>query len=164
VLASDIGGPGLLLMVGARLAIECWPPLAGFGPQSPDPAPEQCQIGDRRGDLARRTEDGKMLRKVNKRREGKAVTYAHIIAGCKAFDIMHDAGLPENLAIRSLRDMINVYASEVHHGREVMVSVAARGLSKSQIILEHGTPRTELTRLFLKAYHAGELMRTWRGI
>ena len=97
-----------------------------------------------------------MLRKVNTRREGKAVTYAHIIAGCKAFDIMHDAGLPENLAIRSLRDMINVYASEVHHGREVMVSVAARGLSKSQIILEHGTPRTELTRLFLKAYHAGE--------
>jgi hypothetical protein len=98
-----------------------------------------------------------MLRKVKKRREGKAVTYAHIIAGCKAFDIMHDAGWPENLAIRSLRDMINVYASEVHHGREVMVSVAARGLSKSQIILEHGTPRTELTRLFLKAYHAGEL-------
>lgn len=53
--------------------------------------------------------------------------------------------------------MINVYASEVHHGREVLVSVAARGKPKSGIILEHGTPRTELTRLFLKAYHAGEL-------
>ena len=38
-----------------------------------------------------------------------------------------------------------------------MVSVAARGLPKSQTILEHGTPRTELTRLFLKAHHAGEL-------
>ena len=73
-----------------------------------------------------------MLRKVKKRREGKAVTYAHIVAGCRAFDIMHDAGLPENLGLRSLRDMINVYASEVHHGREVMVSVAARGLPKSQ--------------------------------
>ena len=72
-----------------------------------------------------------MLRKVKKRREGKAVTYAHILAGCKAFDIMHDAGLPENLAIRSLRDMINVYASEVHHGREVVFSAAARGFRKA---------------------------------
>jgi hypothetical protein len=102
-------------------------------------------------------ESRQVLRKVKKRREGKAVTYAHIIAGCKAFDIMHDAGVPENLAIRSLRDMINVYASEVHHGREVVFSAAARGLPKSQLILEHGTPRTELTRLFLKAYHADEL-------
>ncbi len=98
-----------------------------------------------------------MLRKVKKRREGKAVTYAHILAGCKAFDIMIDSGLPENLATRSLRDMINVYASEVHHGREVLVSVAARRKPKSGIILEHGLPRTELTRLFIKAYHAGEL-------
>jgi hypothetical protein len=98
-----------------------------------------------------------MLRKVKKRREGKAVTYAHIIAGCKAYDIMHDSGVPENLAIRSLRDMVNVYASEVHHGREVLVSVAGRGLPKSELILEHGTPRTELTRLFLKAHHEGSL-------
>jgi hypothetical protein len=98
-----------------------------------------------------------MLRKVKKRRADKAVTYAHILAACEAYEIMHDSGVPENLAIRSLRDMVNVFASEVHHGKEVMVSVAARGLPKSMVRLEHGTPRTELTRLFIVKWRAGEL-------
>jgi hypothetical protein len=46
-----------------------------FGPQSPDPVSEQCQIGDR-GNLARRTEDTEMNRLALAAATATAPTYA----------------------------------------------------------------------------------------
>jgi hypothetical protein len=97
----------------------------------------------------------KMIKYVKKRT--KPVTYSHMLTTLYAYELMHNVGMPENIAIRSLRDALNVYASEVHNGKEVLVSVAARGLPKSEVILEHGTPRTELTRMFIKAWQNNTL-------
>jgi hypothetical protein len=72
---------------------------------------------------------------------------------------MNRAGIPENLSIRSLVAVINVYASEIHHGKTVAVSRAAQQAigRRGATVLEHGTPRYEFTRLFAKAHRENRL-------
>ena len=58
-----------------------------------------------------------------------------------------------------LDHLLNVYASDIHAGRPVAVSRAARpvlGLPGATV-LEHGTPRRELTRLFVTAHRQNKL-------
>jgi hypothetical protein len=110
-----------------------------------------------------------MLTKVKER--AKPVTYLQIRTALQAYELMYGSGMPDNIAIRSLRDAINVYASEVFNGKEVPVSIAARGLPKSELKLEHETSRTELARIFIRAsrdgilnedYTRGLMLKYWR--
>lgn len=105
-----------------------------------------------------------ILRRVKRR--AKPVTYADIVAACEAFDIMDRAGIPENLAIRTLVALINVYASEVHRGKTVAVSRAAQLVisERGATILEHGSPRYELTRLFVKTHRENRLIESCASI
>jgi hypothetical protein len=71
------------------------------------------------------------------------------------FDMMIAAGIGQNSALLIFDNFINGYASNVHAGKPVPVSRAARHLlanggSKRDIILEHGTPRRALSLLLMK--------------
>ena len=101
-----------------------------------------------------------MLKIVKKR--NKTVTYAQVIKAFEAYDIMTDAGVPENLSLKIFDVLVNVYASEIHAGRPVPFSraaqqVLAKGGSKRDLILEHGTPRRALTLHLLKVRRANKL-------
>jgi hypothetical protein len=93
------------------------------------------------------------------KQRSKPMTFRHVVAACDAFDLMDKAGIPENLAIRSCVTVVNVFANTVNADASVYVSVEAEKLSnkKGQTILEHGSPRYELTRLFIKTHRDGKL-------
>ena len=101
-----------------------------------------------------------MLKSVKKR--NKPVTYAQVVKAFEAYDIMTDAGVQINLSLKVFDVIVNVYASEVHAGRSVPVSQAARevlakGGSESDLILEHGTPRRALTLHLMEVRRADKL-------
>jgi hypothetical protein len=82
----------------------------------------------------------------------KRVTYAQLIASCQAFDTMIKARVIENLAIRSLTMVIGVYADEVHGGKILLVSRAARLAPHAERRREHGAPRVPFARLIMKTW------------
>jgi hypothetical protein len=99
----------------------------------------------------------KHLQRVKKR--NKPVKYEHVVAVLDTFDALIEAGVVENLLFKVLDHLLNVYTSDVHAGRSIPVSKAAKpklGLPGATI-LEHGTPRRELTRLFVSAYRENKL-------
>jgi len=87
----------------------------------------------------------------------KPVSYPQLIAACQAFDVMIKAGVIENLAIRSLTFVVGVYADNVHGGRRLPISRAARRAAKSEWRREHGAPKVPFARLIMKAYREGKL-------
>jgi hypothetical protein len=89
----------------------------------------------------------------------KPVTYEQLIASCQAFDAMIKAGVIENLAIRSLTMVIGVYADEVHGGKILLVSRAARLAPHAERRREHGAPRVPFTRLIMKTYRENKLSK-----
>lgn len=95
-------------------------------------------------------------RKVKQR--SKPMSFKHVVAACEAFDIMDKAGIPENLAIRSCVTVVNVFANTVNSDTHVLMSEEAKKLSnlKGETILEHGSPRYELARLFIKTHREGK--------
>lgn len=87
--------------------------------------------------------------------------YEHIVAVFDAFDSLIETGVVENLLFKVLDHLLNVYASDVHAGRPIPISRAARSLLgvPGAVILEHGTPRRELTRLFVTAHRRNKLSK-----
>jgi hypothetical protein len=103
----------------------------------------------------------KYLRFVKERRH-TPITYAQLITCFDCFDVMTAAGVAENLSLKVIDHVVNVYASNFHAGKPVPVSRAARevlanGGTKRDLILEHGTPRRALTLLLMKERRANTL-------
>ena len=101
------------------------------------------------------------------------VTLAHILLACRHFGEIRQAGISENLAIRTLELFVDVYA-KVHHGgspaphhvdQVLLWSLAARELRrlnpdikpKDYLRVEHGTPRRGLARKILELYEGNRL-------
>ena len=93
------------------------------------------------------------------KRRNKPVKYEDLIAVFDTFDALIEAGVVENLLFKVLDHLLNVYASDVHAGRLVPASRAARPVLgvPGATILEHGTPRRELTGLFVTAHRRNKL-------
>lgn len=85
------------------------------------------------------------------------VHFTHLIVALKGYHELIAAGMSRNWAIRSLNEVINAYADQFHTGKEILVSKAARGRPRRDMIREHGTPRSALNTEYIEAYRAGRL-------
>src|SRR5690606_29187974 len=94
-----------------------------------------------------------------------------ISAACRHFQELRDAGVTENLGIRILEHLVDVYAKLLtggsatpHHVRQVASaqwSIAALALRSQDpnapLRVEHGTPRRALARLVFQIWEQDNL-------
>ncbi len=97
------------------------------------------------------------IRPIKKRRRGHCYSFKNLVVSFQAYQMMRDAGITDNLAIRTPFFMVNGYSTVIKTGMKRLVSVEARHLDKKDCILEHGAPRTGFTRLFIDAWREGKL-------
>jgi hypothetical protein len=106
-----------------------------------------------------------------------APTVEQLNIACRHVDELIDAGMSENLAIRSLEIYANIYAKFRALGESNPDyadqydhwSKAARKAKASNpdrpygqyLRVEHGTPRRHFARLVLDAFKKGKLTKTW---
>lgn len=103
-----------------------------------------------------------------------AITVTQISVACRHFQELRDAGVTENLGIRILEHLVDVYAKLLtggsatpHHVRQVASaqwSIAALALRSQDpnapLRVEHGTPKRALARLVFQLWELEHLTQT----
>jgi hypothetical protein len=98
-------------------------------------------------------------------------TFDHLVVALRTYLEMRNVGISHNWCCRTLNMVVDTFSSQCHsRGQPIPVSKAGRGLLKSDLIYEHGTPLSDLVTRFVDAYRRGvlseamalELARFWR--
>lgn len=85
------------------------------------------------------------------------ISFNQLILTLRYYHEMLDAGISHTLAVKTLYMVVDIYASQPHAGKEIVVSKAGSGRLKEHLIYEHGTPLKAILAEYIKEYRAGRL-------